>query len=318
MLALIRRFGLALAAVACLAAAARAGTPSEKPWKNDLKAVPVNGTMLPVLSVGEGPAIVLLHGSGEDWRTWLGVIQPLSRKHRVIAYSRRHYYPGTGGAAKRDMTPEVNDKDLLGVLQALGVTSAHLVGHGTGGALAATFAVDHPERVASLTLIEPELPMLLVGTQAESAYVNDRRLMIAQTRMAVQDGFADLALAHVLEWNVGATALESVPRWVQGRMADDGEALRLEMASAVAPKLGPERVAKLKCPTLVLDGAKSPDFARATTDAMLKARPVTEHVTLKGSGYAAPWTDAKAFDKALLEFMARHEPGTGPKTLAGD
>ncbi len=314
----LRRAAVASALALCLATAAHAGAPSEKPWLHHLLSVPVNGTSLPVLDSGKGTPIVLLHGAAEDWRTWLPVLGPLSSHGRVVAYSRRHFHPNPPSAATKDLTAEASERDLLGVLDALKLPAAHFVGHGSGAALAMAFAAAHPERVTSLTLVEPDLPEVMKGTQADSAYVTERRLVREQIRMTSQDGFPDLALEHVLEWSVGPTALQIVPHWVQAMMESNQEALRLEVAYGTSPHVGREQFRTLRCPVLVIDGQDSPPFAQTIADQLLKARPATERVTLKHSGYAAPWTDSKDFDKAVREFLHRHPTGEAPKPLAGD
>jgi pimeloyl-ACP methyl ester carboxylesterase len=51
----------------------------------------VPGTALPYGSAGEGPPLVLVHGSAVDDTTWNGVVPDLARDHRVITYDRRGY-----------------------------------------------------------------------------------------------------------------------------------------------------------------------------------------------------------------------------------
>ena len=53
----------------------------------------VNGYDMAYLDVGEGPPLVCVHGTLGDFRTWYSVLGPLSKKHRVIAMSLRHFFP---------------------------------------------------------------------------------------------------------------------------------------------------------------------------------------------------------------------------------
>ena len=102
---------------------------------------------------GEGAPIVLLHGYSGDMNSWLFNIEALAAQHPVIALD----LPGHGGSSK-----DVGDGSLAtlsGVvsdtLTVLGVTRAHLIGHSLGAAIAARFAADNPNRIASLVLICP-------------------------------------------------------------------------------------------------------------------------------------------------------------------
>jgi len=53
----------------------------------------VNGYDMAYLEVGEGPPLVCVHGSLCDFRIWSAVLGPLSKQHRVIAVSLRHFFP---------------------------------------------------------------------------------------------------------------------------------------------------------------------------------------------------------------------------------
>ena len=100
-----------------------------------------------------GDPVVLVHGFGGDKNSWLFVQQPLSEDHAVHALD----LPGHGASGK-----DVGDGSLarladvvVGFLDALGISRAHLVGHSLGGAVVAAAARSAPEKVASLTLLAP-------------------------------------------------------------------------------------------------------------------------------------------------------------------
>lgn len=100
--------------------------------------------------VGDGPAVVLLHGQPGSHRDWRRVTKRLAGDHRVIAVDR----PGYGAA--RDEPPggfADNADDLARLLDRYGVEQATVVGHSWGGGAALSFAQRHPERVAALVLV---------------------------------------------------------------------------------------------------------------------------------------------------------------------
>ena len=115
------------------------------------------------------PAILLIHGAAASMDRWESPFcERLAAAGRyVIRYDHRDtggsttYPPGEPGYTGDDLLA-----DLLGILDHLGVERAHLVGISMGGALAQQLAVDHPERMLSLTLMStspaapggPELP----------------------------------------------------------------------------------------------------------------------------------------------------------------
>jgi pimeloyl-ACP methyl ester carboxylesterase len=114
-----------------------------------------------VVEMGEAqagaPPIVLIHGAGcnlEDMRLALG--ERLAARHRVILIDR----PGMGWSERRSRagsSPPYQAAILREVLERLGIERAIIVGHSWGGALAASFALDHPDRTAALALLAPPL-----------------------------------------------------------------------------------------------------------------------------------------------------------------
>ncbi|MCI2417207.1 acetoin dehydrogenase dihydrolipoyllysine-residue acetyltransferase subunit [Saccharopolyspora sp. K220] len=119
-----------------------------------VEAVEVGGRRLSYASLGDGEqAVVLVHGYGGDKNSWLFVQEPLSAAARVFALD----LPGHGESSKDvgDGSLEMLVASVLGLLDAVGVDRAHLVGHSLGGAVVAAVARAAPQRVASLTLVAP-------------------------------------------------------------------------------------------------------------------------------------------------------------------
>jgi 3-oxoadipate enol-lactonase len=105
-----------------------------------------------VAQYGEtGPAVVLLHALGLDWRMWAEVMVPLSQGRRVFAYDIRGH--GSAHGSPSPFTMADTARDLVGVLDALGLDRAHVVGLSYGGGIAQTAAVLHSDRFESLALL---------------------------------------------------------------------------------------------------------------------------------------------------------------------
>jgi len=115
--------------------------------------VDVAGVRTRIVEAGDGPPLVLLHGTGGHAEAYARNIATLSERYRVIAYDM----VGHGFTAKPDVpyTLDVYAEQLGGLLDALGIERAHLSGESLGGWVAAWFAARTPERVDRLVLTTP-------------------------------------------------------------------------------------------------------------------------------------------------------------------
>jgi len=127
----------------------------------DSRFVEVNGVTVHYKEMGQGePVFILLHGFGASEFSWREVMEPLSTSGRVIAYDRPAF-----GLTERPMegnwtgtnpySVQGNVELLDGLMDELGVDKAILVGNSAGGEVAAAYAIEHPERVQGLVLVDP-------------------------------------------------------------------------------------------------------------------------------------------------------------------
>ena len=116
--------------------------------------------LLPPPAVAPERAFVLLHGFGVSTRSWAATLPWLSADGLAVAYDRPAFgltdRPlGRWPPAANPYGPPAQVATAVGVLDALGVERAVLVGHSAGGTIAVQVALEHPERVAGLILVAP-------------------------------------------------------------------------------------------------------------------------------------------------------------------
>lgn len=135
--------------------------PPEQLADPDSQFVEVNGLQVHYKMMGEGePVLVLLHGFGASLFSWHKVMEPLSEVGTVIAFDRPAFglterpLPGAWTGASPYST-EAQVELAVGLLDALGVERAILVGNSAGGAIAMLTALAHPEQVQALVLVDP-------------------------------------------------------------------------------------------------------------------------------------------------------------------
>ena len=112
--------------------------------------IAVNGVNLWVEESGAGPVMLFLHEFGGDQRSWRRQIEYFERTHRCIAYAVRGFPPSEVPQDEAAYSQETATADAFGVLDALGVARATVVGLSMGAYTGLTMALAAPERVAAL------------------------------------------------------------------------------------------------------------------------------------------------------------------------
>jgi pimeloyl-ACP methyl ester carboxylesterase len=119
----------------------------------------VNGLKMHYVEAGEGPPVILLHGFPETWFAWRHQIPELARQFRVIAPDLCGYgetEKPNSGYDKKNMA-----RDVLELMQHLGIKRAPIVGHDRGACVATRFAKEYPHALERLVVID-NIPTLTI------------------------------------------------------------------------------------------------------------------------------------------------------------
>ncbi len=162
---------------------------------HELSFVDVAGVRTRVLRAGSGPDLVLLHGTGGHLEAYARDIAGLAADFRVTAYDMVGH--GWSDLPDRPYTIDVLSAHLLGLMDELGIGSAHLSGESLGGWVTAWTAAHRPERVERLVLNTP-------GNIANKPEVMVR--MRDSTLAAVRDRATKPCAA-------GSSSSSTTPRW---------------------------------------------------------------------------------------------------------
>ncbi|MFW2828764.1 alpha/beta fold hydrolase [Sphingomonas sp. ID0503] len=120
------------------------------------KSIVANGIRTNYIEEGEGPPLILIHGSGPGvtgFANWRGVIPDLARHFRVIAPDMVGFGYTDCPADIKDFTLDVWVAHIIGLLDALGIEKASFIGNSYGGALSLATAARHPNRVDKFVLM---------------------------------------------------------------------------------------------------------------------------------------------------------------------
>jgi pimeloyl-ACP methyl ester carboxylesterase len=276
------------------------------------KIIHANGVDLCVQSFGDpaGPAILLVHGSTASMDWWEDEFcERLAAGPRfVIRYDHRDtgrsvsYEPGAPPYSFSDLVG-----DAVGVLDTFGQARAHVAGISMGGAIAQLVALDHPDRVASLTLIstspsapgpdDPDLPAMSEETVAQFAIdepewsdraaVIDYMVHLARVSAARSRPFDEAAFRELAARVFDRTAnIESSMR--NHNVIDGGDRWR-------------DRLGELSAPTLVVHGTEDPVLPYGNALALSKDIPGAQLLTLEHTGHELPRRVWDVVVPAILE-----------------
>jgi len=285
-----------------------------------LQNVDVGQVKLAYVEAGEGEPVVFVHGIPTDYRAWAGQIGPFSSKYHVISYSRRLAQPNRNEMDYAKSTIENNSSDLVELIQHLGFSSVHLVGHSYGGFAAAYCASTNPGLIRTLTLIEPAVStMLLKNLKSKSEFLG---LLFAHPSIAFsaakfQRGSLDPSLKAFREGNFDAAlrfnldgimnkhgAFEQLPEPVRV-MTKENERTVGELMAEV-PAFGRVEASKISPPTLLIHGTDSPKVLHAIVDRLRKAIPNSETSIISRAAHFPHFEKPQEFNELVLGFLAKH------------
>jgi len=124
--------------------------------------VETNGIRLHCAVDGDGPLVILLHGFPECWYSWRHQIPPLAQRFRVVAPDLRGYNQSDKPAGVSAYALPELVADVRGLIEAFGERQAIIVGHDWGGAIAWSFAMEHPEMTQRLVVMNCPHPAIFM------------------------------------------------------------------------------------------------------------------------------------------------------------
>lgn len=252
----------------------------------------VNGIRLYYETQGQGQPLVFLHGLGSSTRDWEAQVPAFANDYQVITLDLRGH--GQSDKPAGPYSLPLFASDTVGLLEELGVGPAHIVGISLGGGIAFQIALDAPDRVKTLTIVNsgPSMGASLEDVKAE---VERRAAIVQQMGMHAMG----LALSGALFPKPEQAALRDtfVQRWSENDPRAYIEATRATVGWSVTDKLG-----SIRCPTLVITADQ--DYSPvALKEAYVKAMPDARLVVISDAHHGTPIEKPEEFNRVLMEFL---------------
>ncbi len=245
--------------------------------------------------------IVLISGIGYDRWEWHKMIPGLAEHFRVIAFDNR----GIGGTDKPTgpYSAQMLAADTAGLLDALKIPSAAIMGHSMGGFIAQALALDFPQKVSKLILADTNFggPHHIPVTQEAMAVLMDvsgdpverfRRGLVVSSA----PGFAERHPDVIQEWIDYRLNNPIIPAAYQSQLAI-GLGLISEAASFES------RLPEIKVPTLILFGEHDKVVPPGNAELLKKAIPNSTINILPDAGHFFPIERPEEANAAIIEFL---------------
>lgn len=261
----------------------------------------------PAAAPAAGHPVIALHSSASTGGQWKSLAAALPDRMvftpDLPGYGRASFCDGV-----RDNTPSLAD-DAAAVLRTPGAQAPafHLVGHSYGGAVALKVALVQPQRVLSLTLIEPVLFHLLPLSGSDEDMRLYRGILGVRDRLrgAVAAGWPAHGMSAFVDFWNGVGSWDQLNAEQRQRLAAQARPVLRNFTACFGESWPVSEVSRLAMPLLTITGSDSPPAAaRRLTDKIVNAAREVTAARLFGAGHMAPITHAATVN-ALIERHVR-------------
>ena len=260
------------------------------------------------IGAGSGPPLILLHGLGTSSETWGPTMRALVDHFTVLAPDLAGHGQSSGAPLRGSVEPLVKALDDL--CEEQGLETAAVVGHSLGGLVAIRFALNHPNRVSHLVLVDAG------GIGEEMSWVLRiaaipllGRLVFGPSRLWVKHYNSRLIVPGDCDTNLlkslhRSRTLHVTADFMRRAVGSSADALGPVESAYLLPRLG-----EIAAPVLVLWGEQDRLFPVEQLDGIRETCPQVEIHTFPDVGH---WPYAEvpdAFNAALVDFLERRANG---------
>jgi pimeloyl-ACP methyl ester carboxylesterase len=253
----------------------------------------INALNLHMLEAGHGQPVLFLHGLGACGEDWLLQTPVFAQHFRMLTPDFRGH--GHSAESPESVTVARLAQDMAALLSALQIPSAHIVGWSLGGLVAQQMALDFPDRVQRLVLVNTFAH--LWPTNARETYVLGRRVVTSlllpiktTARVVASDLFPKPDQAFLRER-------------VMSRIGGNNQHEYRKFIRAIRSFDLRRQISKIQAPTLVITGEHDNIVPRGSQMQLVRSIPHVEWKLIQDSGHATPIDQPEIFNTIVLEFL---------------
>ncbi len=279
--------------------------------------VDIGDLAIEVRGQGEGPTVVLVHGSASDRRTWRPLAARLEDRCRLLSYSRRFHWPNPPAGDDAEYTMDAHVDDLVAIIEGSVDVPVNVIGHSYGGFMSLLLSIRRPDLVARQVLIEPPVVTLFLSDPPRPSEV--LRVLATQPRLglellrfgatglvpatkAAEKGDMDKAIHIFGPASLGRDAFDrlSPGRWEQV----EANNIRAEyLSNSLAPVTAAE-IRSVTTPTLLVSGSNSPRLWPMLADHLDTLLPNSTRVDIADASHIVQEDNPDGLAAAITGFLS--------------
>lgn len=263
-----------------------------------MQATATNGTVFELTGRQGAPVVALIHGLGLTRETWTGILPALSARYTILNYDLAGH--GQSAPPKRKPDLALYAEQLRDLMDELGIDKAALAGFSLGGMINRRFAMDHPERVSALAILNsphergPEAQKLVEQRAAETGAGGPGATLDATIERWFTPQFR----------RERDDVVQRIRRWVLANDPVTYAQCRQVLANGVIELIRPDP--PITHPVLVItcenDSGSTPAMSRAIASEIAGA----EAVIIPGLQHLGLIERTELFARPLMSFLASH------------
>ena len=278
-----------------------------------MQSAELNGTILEYDVQGAaGEPVLLIHGSifADGFKPLLA--QPALAGNRLIYYHRRGY-GGSGSAAGRRYTIAHQAADAEALLDHLGVPCAHIVGHSYGGIIALQLVLQTPQRVHSLTLLEPPLFAAPGGEQAWAQFEPLLQQYAAGDRVGALETF--LGVVNGPAWREQVEAALG-PDAMKQALAHSATFFEVEMQALRQWRFDQEIARRITAPAFCIAGDETTAFLQSSHETLVRWITGCMQLVIFDTTHLLQVSNPRPIAEGVARFLARQPMPVGTPAVA--
>ncbi|MFX0019039.1 MAG: alpha/beta fold hydrolase [Promethearchaeota archaeon] len=261
--------------------------------------VKVDGVNLYYETHGDGSPLLMIQGLSENVYWWdRPMIEELSKHFKTVIFDNRGV--GRSDDLDEDISIEMMATDALGLMDALSINQAHILGHSLGGMVAQELAIKFPERIKKLVLCSTSCG----GSKAEIPSIETQKLL---TKLSIRKHTRDLTeegMTHIFT----KTFLDENSEFMEKKVDDiliiptGPTTFKAQMAAWMRYN-SCRKLKNINIPTLILHGKQDILVPPSNAELLAEKMPGAEIIYFDSNAHIIHTEEPDKFIKTLLKFL---------------